>query len=73
MVAVGGVLSIQFTVAVVSHVFQAKSSNSKVKFPLFVNVYILDHPLFVIVTQLLLNDEIVAITLPEVFCHDVGL
>ena len=45
----GGISFIQLTVAVVAQVFHELSSNSNVKLPLVVNVYVSDHPLFVIV------------------------
>ena len=48
-VAVGAVLSIQFTVAVVSPVFPAASSNSNVNVQSAVNIYVSLAQLFVIV------------------------
>ena len=51
MVAVGAVLSIFVTVAVVVAVLPSKSSNSKVKLPSVVKVYVNSPPLFVTVTS----------------------
>ena len=47
--AVGAVVSIQFTVAVVEPVFPASSTNSKMNDPLALKVYVLDPELFVMV------------------------
>jgi hypothetical protein len=68
----GADLSIQVTVAVVSHVFQAQSINSKVKFQFHVKVYQVDHPLFVTVINSLFNHVSVAITSYGTFVHHPG-
>ena len=47
--AVGAVVSIQFTVAVVDPVFPASSTNSKMNDPLALKVYVFDPELFVMV------------------------
>jgi hypothetical protein len=62
MLAVGDVLSIQFTVAVVSPVLPARSSKVNVKVQLLENIYSLDHPLFVIVTHISENHVRIVIT-----------
>jgi hypothetical protein len=65
-VAVGVVLSIRLTVAVVAHVFPTASMNVYVKLPFHVNVCHDNHQLLVIVTHVLLNHVSVAITFPLV-------
>jgi DNA-directed RNA polymerase subunit L len=62
IVALGFVLSIQVTVVIVSQVFPARSSNSKVKDQFQVKVYKLDHQLLVMLTHDLLNHVNVTVT-----------
>ena len=59
--AIGVVLSIQSTVAVVAPTFPASSTNSNVKLPFSVNIYEFFPSLFVIVT-FVLSKSIVAVT-----------